>query len=77
MSVLEGLEPKPRRYECKVGTTLKSLEQVDREILEEALADWQKWSSYSLSQALAKRGVNIYDKAIRKHREGICSCSKT
>jgi len=75
--VLEGMEPGKRTYECRVRTVREKLDDKDKKIFDEALADEQKWTAYGLSQALTKRGVKIFDKPIRKHREGTCTCSTT
>ena len=75
--MLEGLSPNKRVYQCSVAVRRKSLDDNDKKILDDALADTQTWSHYGLSQALINRGIKIFDKAIKKHREGTCSCSKT
>lgn len=75
--MLEGLEPNKRTYHCRVNQIREELSETDRKIFDDALEDRAKWTPYSLSQALMKRGVKIQDKPIRKHREGTCTCSKT
>lgn len=75
--MLEGLEPNKRQYSCRVKEVRKQLNEADKKIFDEALADPQKWTAYSLSQALINRGIRIFDKPIKKHREGTCTCSKT
>lgn len=72
--LLEGLEPNRRVYPCNVKTLLDELDESDRKILEEALADRKKWSPYGLHHALKLRGIKLNDKAITKHRSGECSC---
>ena len=76
MSVLENLEPTKRIYHCRVKVVRAKLDENDKKIFDEALANEQKWTPYGLSQALIKRGIKIFDKPIKKHREGTCSCSK-
>lgn len=72
--LLANLEPNQRYYPCNVAELLKTLEDADRKILEEALADDKKWSAYGLHAALKARGLKLNDKAIVKHRSGECSC---
>jgi hypothetical protein len=75
--MLEGLTPNKRRYECAVDRELDRLNDTDKKILLDALADQRLWSAYSLMTALKKRGITMGDKSIRKHRDGVCTCSKT
>jgi hypothetical protein len=49
-------------------------DESDARIFTEALSDHDAWSNHQLSAALTKRGVPISEKAIRKHRSGLCSC---
>lgn len=74
--MLEGLTPNKRTYECKIAQIRKDLSETDLKILDEALADKETWSAYSLSVALINRGIKVQDKPIRKHRDGSCQCSK-
>jgi hypothetical protein len=53
---------------------MDSLEPTDKKILESAVADDKKWTSYGLHAALKARGLKLNDKAINKHRQGDCSC---
>ena len=75
--MLEDLEPSKRIYHCRVKIVRAKLDESDKKIFDEALADEQKWTPYGLSQALTKRGIKIFDKPIKKHREGTCTCSTT
>jgi len=75
--MLEGLEPVARIAPCAVRDTLDKLDEADKKILLEAVADTDTWTANGLMTALKRRGVTMGDKAIRKHREGVCSCSKT
>lgn len=72
--LLDNLEPHRRDYPCNVAKTLDSLEPEDRAVLEQALADENKWSAYGLHAALKSRGVRLNDKAISKHRLKQCDC---
>lgn len=75
--MLEGIEPPKRKYICSVGKALAELEQSDSRILQEAINDIDKWTSYGLSVVLKERGLVIHDKAIRNHRAKGCQCWKT
>ena len=73
--MLEGLEPpKNKSVYCKVDLTLQDLDEKDRAILTEAIADVDKWGARPLSNALRDRGVNLADTTIGKHRNKNCSC---
>lgn len=74
--MLEGLTPNRRSYECAVDREMHKLDDKDQEILQACLDDQYNWSAYALMTALKKRGVTIGDKSIRKHRDGVCACSK-
>lgn len=76
MGILDGLEPVPSLRSCKTRSVLESLAKDDRKILEDALADRQKWSNYALSKALAERGIIIKGDTLGIHRRGECSCLK-
>lgn len=72
--MLEGLTPPERTFPCHVRTILERLDESDKKILLDALADMESWSHVALAQALTQRGIQCSDKPIRKHRSGICSC---
>jgi hypothetical protein len=74
--MLEGLAPEVKIPPCGVRTAVDKLEPADQKILLEAVADYETWTANALMAALKRRGVTVGDKAIRKHREGVCSCSK-
>lgn len=74
--MLEGLTPNKRIYECRVLVVRSELDDSDRKILDDALADEKTWSAYALSKALIGRGIIVQDKAIKKHRDGLCICSR-
>jgi hypothetical protein len=73
--MLENLEPITPLRSCKVRTIMESLETKDRETLEKALVD-PRWTPYSLSTALEKRGLALADKLIRKHLNAECTCKQ-
>jgi hypothetical protein len=77
MGLLDGFEPVVPLRNCKTRAVLESLDKEDRKILEAALADRKKWSSYGLSKALADRGIIIKGDTLGIHRRGECSCLTT
>jgi L-ribulose-5-phosphate 3-epimerase UlaE len=77
MGLLDGMEPILLLRPCKVRRILESLDKDDRKLLEAAIADRTKWTSYALSRALAERGIDIKADTLSVHRRGECSCSKT
>jgi hypothetical protein len=72
--MLEGLQPTHKELSCKVRTVLAQLEEIDAELLEQYLADYDHWPSNSLSKALKTRDVHISANTLQKHRVGGCSC---
>jgi hypothetical protein len=72
--MLEGLTPPERVFPCRVRTVREELDESDSRIFFDAVNDMNTWSNHGLSDALALRGVQISEKAIRKHRSGLCSC---
>jgi hypothetical protein len=77
MGILDGMEPVLLVRPCKVRRILESLEKDDCKLLEAAMADRTKWTSYGLSRALAERGIDIKADTLAVHRRGECSCLKT
>lgn len=75
--MLEDLTPPPHRLlTCKVALVLADLNEKDRAILIDALADTDKWGHNPLARALRARGVELSDTTIAKHRSGDCRCGK-
>lgn len=74
--MLEGLEPSKRTYTCPVIRLRETLDDSDKQILDAAIADTEKFTANALMTALEKKGVTLYARAIRLHREKACSCSK-
>lgn len=73
--MLENLEPpKNKAVYCKINQVLETLEESDKQILAEALADRNKWAAKTLSNALRQRGLSIADTTITKHRLKTCAC---
>ena len=74
--MLEGLEPSKRTYTCPVVRLRESLDDADKAILDAAIADTEKFTPNALMTALQKKGVTLYARAIRLHRQKECQCSK-
>ena len=72
--MLEGMSPPVRVFPCKVRSITLELDESDTNILADALSNDEVWSGHQLSAALTRRGIPISEKAIRKHRSGLCSC---
>ena len=75
--MLEGLAPVVKVHPCGGRTVTDKLDEADQKIFTEAIADYDTWSAHALMVALKRRGITLGDKAIRKHRERVCSCSTT
>lgn len=74
--MLEGLTPSANNRSCRIAALMSDLDQADRQILQDALADTGRWSAHGLMVALKQRGVNVSIHPIINHRKGICKCSK-
>lgn len=74
--MLEDLHHELKLGNCKIRSTLDGLSAKDAELLNSYIDDVDKWSAYTLSTALAKRGVIIDDKIIAKHRLNQCTCQE-
>lgn len=75
--MLEGLTPpRNRTVFCKVDDWLGKLNESDRKILTDALADLNTWPHSTLARALRAKGVDISDTTIGKHRNKDCACYK-
>jgi hypothetical protein len=72
--MLEDLMPPKRVYSCKVRRIAGELDATDGIIFMQAIDDSSNWTATGLSSELAKRGVDIGEKVIRKHRMNECSC---
>lgn len=77
MGKLDDLVPPVKKYSCKVRTILSDLDDTDKKILNDALANETRWPAKTLSNALKGRGISIIDVSLTRHREGMCSCSRT
>lgn len=72
---LDDLLPKTAGSDrCKIVRFMETLEEADRKILDEALADTFKWSTHGLHVALRQKGIDIGYQTIYRHRKMTCSC---
>ena len=72
--MLEDLKPEDYTPACKVRELADTLEESDAKILMDAVNDTETWGAIQLRNALQKRGLQISDKPIIRHREGRCPC---
>ena len=72
--MLEDLKPQGYSPPCKVRELAEKLEEKDAKILMEAVEDVETWGASGLKNALNKRGLQISDKPIQRHRDGRCDC---
>jgi hypothetical protein len=71
--MLEDLTPPQRVSPCAIRDLLLSLDEKDRTILKDALANTEVWSNKGLARALTERGLTIGESAIRTRRMKACS----
>jgi len=73
--LLEGMKPKAvGAARCKIATIFEQLDSADCELLDQFLADEERWSSNGLANGLRERGVFVSVHTILKHRKGLCAC---
>lgn len=61
---------------CSVGKWLSTLTQEGRDAVEAALARKGELTTSAIGLAIRKRGADISDFTIGRHRRGLCSCEK-
>lgn len=73
--MLEDLTPPIRnRGSCKVGIVASQIDEANRKILLDAVADVENWPVKSLSNALNDRGIQLSGTPIANHRSKACAC---
>lgn len=72
--MLEDLVPKPRATKCLVIRLAAELDESDKVIFLNAVANDQLWSASGLSTALKAKNLRISDLTITRHRRGVCGC---
>lgn len=73
--MLEGLTPPIKESLCAVMVRAADLEPADLKILLDALAE-PLWSNNALAAELTRRGFEISESTVRKHRTKVCACVK-
>jgi hypothetical protein len=63
-----------RDSQCKVMRTAQQLDDEDRKVFLDAIADSETWSAYALDIELRKRGILCSNDTILYHRRGVCKC---
>jgi hypothetical protein len=71
--MLENLQLPTKPIPCKVRTVYDSLDEPSKTIFIQAI-DNPEWPMTTLANELKKRGIDISDNSIRRHRRGVCSC---
>ena len=59
---------------CKVMRTAQHLDNEDRKVFLDAVADEETWSAHALDIELRKRGILCSNDTIMMHRKGACKC---
>ena len=59
---------------CKVIRIANRLDDEDRKVFLDAVADVETWSAYKLDIELRKRGILCSNDTIIMHRKGACKC---
>lgn len=73
--MLEDLTPpKNKTFFCKVEQLSVELDDIDSKIFLSAINNQAQWGARTLSNELRKRGVEIADTTIAKHRNKGCNC---
>ena len=73
--MLEGLTPPANAaVYCKVDQVLQTLDEADKKILSDAIANKDLWPAKTLSKQLRLRGISMADTTLSKHRANTCAC---
>jgi hypothetical protein len=76
--MLEGLKPPVKTHgNCKVGMIATTLEDSDKKILFDAIANRNDWPIKTLVKALGERGIQISDSPLYSHRAKTCACFRS
>jgi len=75
MGLLDNLEPPKKVWPCRVRDAASELEPKDAKILMDAVMN-KDWAYSTLENSLKDRGIQIGQQQIKRHRLGVCSCSK-
>ena len=73
--MLDDLELPTKPAACKVRTVHETLTEPNKTIFIQAVES-PEWPMTTLANELKKRGINVSDNTIRRHRKRTCSCWK-
>jgi|AntAceMinimDraft_12_1070368.scaffolds.fasta_scaffold142618_2 hypothetical protein len=73
--MLEGMIPPVDSNLCKVSKLAADLSPEDNGALQDALADIG-WTTSALGVELRRRGFNVGDTMLRRHRIKVCTCAR-
>jgi hypothetical protein len=73
--VLKDLVIPQKVWPCKVKNLAATLTEVDRKIFLAAVMN-PDWPLKTLENELRKRGMEISEHPLKKHRTGACACSR-
>ena len=71
--MLEGMIPPVDSNLCKVSRLAADLSPEDNVALQDAMAD-TAWTTSALGIELRRRGFDVGDTMLRRHRVEVCSC---
>ena len=75
--MLEGLKAQTTARvgkPCKIIQIAEGLDDSDRAIYLDAIADEANWTAFGLEMALKSRGIWVSNDTIQNHRRGVCPC---
>jgi len=73
--MLEDLNIPNKPQSCRIRTLHSSLTEPNKTIFIEAIEN-PDWPMTTLANELRKRGIDVSDNSIRRHRKKTCSCWK-
>ena len=71
--MLQGMTPPIKEMLCAVMERAADLEPADLKVLLDSLED-KRWSNNALAAELTRRGFEISESTVRKHRSKTCCC---
>lgn len=74
--MLEDLKPVSTVRSCKIRTIKEGLSKSDAKLLDQYIADTQKWTPHVLAKALGTKGLKVDHRQISMHRNNTCTCKE-
>jgi hypothetical protein len=71
--MLEDLSIPNKPVSCRIRTVYESLTEPNKSIFIQAIEN-PEWPMTTLANELKKRGIDVSDNSIRRHRKRTCSC---